>query len=170
MRTLSTERIVGSLLAGAIGDAWGAAYEGGSTHPSVGELPDGAQITDDTQLTLATCAAIERGRVNPEAIAAEFLGAYRRRELRGLGSATLQALKGLEVGGIGRWSGRAGNARREMVRRCGSPPSPSCSTPRFAKIERRCATSVGSPITAMRPSSARSRSRLPSGKRGVRVY
>lgn len=56
-------------------------------------------ITDDTQLTLATCEAIvAAGKVSPEHIAATFADWHRHRKFRGLGSSTLKALTDLAAG------------------------------------------------------------------------
>ncbi|MCA9213763.1 MAG: ADP-ribosylglycohydrolase family protein [Planctomycetales bacterium] len=70
MDSLSREdRIVGCLLGGALGDAIGAQFEGCPRAPDF-EIPSELQITDDTQLTLATCESIvETGAVDPESIA-----------------------------------------------------------------------------------------------------
>ncbi len=93
------EKLTGSLLAGAIGDAVGSYYEG-TIPKNVNIFHDNWLITDDTQLTLATCKSIvENNVVNPEFIALEFLDWYRNNRLIGLGSATIQALEGLKIGG-----------------------------------------------------------------------
>jgi ADP-ribosylglycohydrolase len=55
------DRILGCLLGGAIGDAVGGV-------PERGDL----SLSDDTQLTLATCEAIQAAGSSPEAIAAAF--------------------------------------------------------------------------------------------------
>ncbi|WP_339912101.1 ADP-ribosylglycohydrolase family protein [Symmachiella dynata] len=93
------DRIQGCILGGAIGDAFGAPYEG------VAKLPDEQpkqlwRITDDTQLTLATCEGIlATGQVEPAEIANQFCRWYQARRLRGLGSSTLKALRDLAAGG-----------------------------------------------------------------------
>jgi len=93
------DRILGCLLGGAIGDAMGAHFEGmaaGSRRPE----PTDLQITDDTQLTLATCEAIiETGQAEPAAIAQQFATWFHDRRLTGLGASTLKALTELEIGG-----------------------------------------------------------------------
>ncbi len=83
------ERIWGCLLGGAIGDAVASPHEGTRgrkldlvTAPD--EYANRWQLTDDTQLTLATCQALVRTGVNPEGIANSFLEWYRGRRLRGL--------------------------------------------------------------------------------------
>ena len=61
------ESILGCILGGAIGDAAGSGFEGGSS--------GGAwAVTDDTQLTLATCEGLLEGGLDPEAVAAAYLG------------------------------------------------------------------------------------------------
>lgn len=60
---LTRDHIIGSLLGGAIGDALGGVTE-----------RSGLAISDDTQLTLATCeAVVEAECVDPERIAASVL-------------------------------------------------------------------------------------------------
>ena len=89
------------LFAGAIGDAVGGVYEGaspGSAYSATAATR--LAISDDTQLTLATCDAIvAQGHVDPESIAKTFVVWFRAGRLSGLGSATLQALTGLDAGG-----------------------------------------------------------------------
>lgn len=103
-----TDRIVGCFLAGAIGDAWGSVYEGSA--PPV-ELKDdiGWILTDDTQLTLATCEAIVKsGGVDPSTIGDHFAQAFRAGGLVGLGASTFQSLQGLSAGGHWALVGRNG--------------------------------------------------------------
>jgi ADP-ribosyl-[dinitrogen reductase] hydrolase len=86
---IARDRIIGSLLAGAIGDALGGVTE-----------RSGLAISDDTQLTLATCEAIiEAKGVDPERIAGSFLRWYRAGAISGIGSSTLEALRDLDAGG-----------------------------------------------------------------------
>lgn len=66
-------------------------------------------LTDDTQLTLATCEAITACRaVDPAAIASSFVDWYRAGRLTGIGSASLHALRGLAAGGHWALVGRKG--------------------------------------------------------------
>lgn len=103
------DRIVGSLLGGAVGDAAGASYEG-EQPPIVVDLDGHWFITDDTQLTLATCSAIVMaGEVSAESIAGEFARAFRTRTLVGLGASTYQALESLAAGGHWALVGRKGD-------------------------------------------------------------
>jgi ADP-ribosylglycohydrolase len=111
------ERLEGCILGGAIGDAWGSGFENqfeleDDTFYLVGnpyvKMPCW-NITDDTQLTLATIEAIvENQEVNPKYIADSFLKYYKQRKLRGLGASTLKALRELEVGGHWSQVGRRG--------------------------------------------------------------
>jgi ADP-ribosylglycohydrolase len=96
----STDAILGCLLSGAIGDAIGSAAEGRNVIPPFVDLVRAPwRITDDTQLTLATCEAITAGRaVDAEAIAASMLRWFRRGDVTGLGSNTLKALRDLDAG------------------------------------------------------------------------
>jgi ADP-ribosyl-[dinitrogen reductase] hydrolase len=61
--------------------------------------PTSGSISDDTQLTLATCESIiQHGTVSPEHIAARFLSWFRRGRITGIGASTLKALRDLEMG------------------------------------------------------------------------
>jgi ADP-ribosylglycohydrolase len=92
------DRVRGCLLGGAIGDALGGPFEGRPGPLTFRELTDW-KISDDTQLTLATCESIiELGRVSPEHIAGRFLQWFRERRLSGVGSSTLNALRNLDAG------------------------------------------------------------------------
>jgi ADP-ribosylglycohydrolase len=114
------ERFAGCILGGAIGDAMGSSYENQVLQkkaeavfypfgkPAPPSIPPW-QLTDDTQLTLATCEAIvKNGKVDPEGMAQHFLELYTRRKLTGLGASTLQALQALAVGGHWSQVGRRG--------------------------------------------------------------
>ncbi|GGH68992.1 ADP-ribosylglycohydrolase [Filimonas zeae] len=102
------QRLLGCLVGGAIGDAWGSSYEGQSNVSSV-QLEQIRGITDDTQLTLATCEAILASKsVSPQTIAARMLAWYNNRKLTGLGASTLKALRDLQVGAHWGLSGRSG--------------------------------------------------------------
>ena len=92
-------RVAGSsILGGALGDAWGGASEGrGDTSERTSSKA--LELSDDTQLTIATCEAIlAQGEVDPESIAATFMSWYRDRRLSGLGSSTLKAMRDLANG------------------------------------------------------------------------
>jgi ADP-ribosyl-[dinitrogen reductase] hydrolase len=93
------DRIAGCLLAGALGDAIGAHFEGSSPFAEF-TIPAELRITDETQLTIATCEAIVAvGTVNPESIAQRFLHWFRSRHIRGMGASTFAALTQLDAGG-----------------------------------------------------------------------
>ena len=56
-------------------------------------------ISDDSQLTLATCESIiEAGKVSAEHVAQCFVHWYRARRITGMGSSTLKALRDLDAG------------------------------------------------------------------------
>jgi ADP-ribosylglycohydrolase len=111
MPSFSADAILGCLIGGAMGDAIGAAAEGRRVPPPFADLARGPwSITDDTQLTLATCEAITTAQtVDPESIAASMLRWYRRGRLTGLGSSTLKALRDLDAGIHWALSGQQGN-------------------------------------------------------------
>ena len=92
------DRARGCLLGGAIGDAMGGPFEG-KPGPLTFREHTNWRISDDTQMTLATCESIiELGEVSPEHIAGRFLQWFRKRHLNGLGSSTLNALRSLDAG------------------------------------------------------------------------
>ncbi|MBO0911787.1 MAG: ADP-ribosylglycohydrolase family protein [Acidobacteria bacterium] len=92
------DRVVGCLLAGALGDAWGRPREG-RAGPVEFEIPRHPALSDDTQLTVATCESIiEAGGVEPENLAARFVGWFRTGRIRGMGSSTLKAMRDLAAG------------------------------------------------------------------------
>ncbi|WP_425614459.1 ADP-ribosylglycohydrolase family protein [Anatilimnocola sp. NA78] len=91
------DRIRGCLLLGAYGDALGSARE--NISPNSVEVLRLGSITDDTQLTLATCESIcDVRQVSPAHLAATFASWHRQRRFTGLGSSTLKALVELEAG------------------------------------------------------------------------
>lgn len=103
-----SSRLHGSLVGGAIGDALGGQYENQNPVQDQDlviwgdwEIPQSEwQLSDDTQLSIATCEAIlDRKGVFPEHIAERFLHWHQCGKLSGLGSATLQAIRGLQAGG-----------------------------------------------------------------------
>ena len=101
-------RLYGCLFGGAIGDAVGSYYEGQTNVKSV-EFDVINGITDDTQLTLATCESIiELKRVSAEGVAKKMLEWYNKGKLSGLGASTLKALRDLQVGAHWALSGRSG--------------------------------------------------------------
>jgi ADP-ribosylglycohydrolase len=81
-----------------IGDALGGPFEG-QPGPLRFHEHNAWSISDDSQLTLATCESIiELGRVSPEHIAQRFVHWYRERRISGVGSSTLKALRDLDAG------------------------------------------------------------------------
>ena len=111
------ERFEGCILGGAIGDAYGSGHENKVTEKETTfylfgkpEKKEPAwQITDDTQLTLATIEAIiEDEKVKPQTLANRFLEYYKSRRLRGIGASTLKSLEELSAGGHWRQVGRKG--------------------------------------------------------------
>jgi ADP-ribosyl-[dinitrogen reductase] hydrolase len=92
------DRIVGCLLGGALGDAWGGPYEGALPREAPVFSPLG-RLSDDTQMTLATCEAIvQRGAVEPAGIAERLLAWFQAGRIHGLGASTMKALRDLDAG------------------------------------------------------------------------
>jgi ADP-ribosylglycohydrolase len=103
-----SERIIGCILGGAIGDCRGGPYEG--NHSRVVDARSGDwRLSDDTQLTLATCEAITTtGKIEPASIAASFVSWFKESRLTGMGSATYKAVTELAAGGHWALVGRQG--------------------------------------------------------------
>jgi ADP-ribosylglycohydrolase len=96
--TKLADRARGCIIGGAIGDAMGGPFEG-QPGPLKFRTHADWSISDDTQLTLATCESIiELGRVSPEHIASRFVEWHRARRITGMGSSTLKALRDLDAG------------------------------------------------------------------------
>ncbi|MCA9170085.1 MAG: ADP-ribosylglycohydrolase family protein [Planctomycetales bacterium] len=99
MKLSREDRIAGCLLGGALGDAVGAYFEG-STATNSFSFPSNLRVTDDTQLTIATCESIVESRaVTPESVADHFVRWFRERRITGIGASTLKAFTELESGG-----------------------------------------------------------------------
>lgn len=93
------DRIAGCLLGGALGDSIGSHFEDSAAFKDFA-LPSNLRVTDDTQLTIATCESIVKTRaVSPESIAKNFVRWFRERRISGIGSSTLKALIELDAGG-----------------------------------------------------------------------
>jgi ADP-ribosyl-[dinitrogen reductase] hydrolase len=100
-RRVRRDRILGGLLGGALGDAYGGIAERGRQC-----------LSDDTQLTLATCESIaDAGRIDPAHLASTFRRWFEDGRFTGLGSSTLKALRDLQAGAHWALSG----ARGEMA-------------------------------------------------------
>lgn len=95
------DRIVGSLVGGILGDALGCPYEGQAPPIIPSWDREHWAVSDDSQLTVATCEAIIEagGIVAPAKIAEVFERWFRAGRFTGLGSSTLRALMGLAAGG-----------------------------------------------------------------------
>ncbi len=102
------DRIKGSLYAGAIGDCIGGYFENNAnSYRDFLGFP--WQISDDTQLTLATCEAIIAAKgIEPAKIASQMLHWFNQNKITGIGSSTLGALKALQVGSHWALAGRQG--------------------------------------------------------------
>lgn len=103
------DRVLGCIFGGAIGDAMGGAYENLQA-PRETESSLTWKLSDDTQLTIATCEAIieANGQVQPELIAARFAEWHRQCRVTGIGASTLKALTELVAGGHWALVGRKG--------------------------------------------------------------
>lgn len=88
MRSVSTDIVEGTILGGAIGDVLGGIAERGCR-----------TLSDDTQLTLATCEAIiATGYADPHEIAQRMLDWFAAGRVSGIGSSTLKAMRDLQAG------------------------------------------------------------------------
>ena len=93
-------------MGGAIGDAAASAFEGVDSLDRSDWMDREWQITDDTQLTLATC---EAAALEPALIAESLLRWFRARRIRRMGSSTLKALRDLDAGAHWALAGRQGD-------------------------------------------------------------
>ena len=106
----------GSMLLGAIGDAWGSAYENiePEDEKTYQLYPQKLskktwRFTDDTILTLATCEAIlEDKTLHPKTFIKYALKYYKQQKIVGVGASTLKALEELSFGGHWSQVGRQG--------------------------------------------------------------
>ncbi len=106
----------GCILGGSIGDAWGSSYENEVIKEDRNTFYWGGKpevkrqwgITDDTQLTLATCEVLLDPPFHPEKLLRKIQLCYRSNRLRGSGSATLKAILDYESGISYMQTGRKG--------------------------------------------------------------
>ncbi|NRR93519.1 ADP-ribosylglycohydrolase family protein [Winogradskyella undariae] len=114
-----SERFIGCILGGAIGDAYGSAYENNTqeNNSDTTYYPFGKpqiktsewRITDDTQLTIATCETISENKIlDAKFFAQKYLSFYKAGKITGIGASTLKAMQELEVGGHWNLVGRKG--------------------------------------------------------------
>ena len=102
------DRIVGCIVGGAIGDALGGPYEG-QAGPVALRADAPWRLSDDTQLTLATCeAVIARAGVEAASIATRFAEWFRQGRVTGMGASTFKALQELAAGAHWALAGRKG--------------------------------------------------------------
>jgi ADP-ribosylglycohydrolase len=67
--------------------------------PLAFQIPARPVLSDDTELTLATCESIiEHGRADPENVASHFLRWFLAGRVHGIGSSTLKAMRDLAIG------------------------------------------------------------------------
>ena len=91
-------RILGCILGGALGDAWGGPWERNPGRVAF-QIPSRSSVSDDTQLTLATCESIiENGGVHPERLASHFATWFATGRVTGIGASTLKAMRDLVAG------------------------------------------------------------------------
>src|SRR5260370_707941 len=92
------DQVLGCLLGGALGDAWGRPWEG-RVGPVHFEMPSRSKVSDDTHLTLGTCESIiEHGCVDHQRLASHFLEWFGQGRISGIGSSTLKAMRDLAAG------------------------------------------------------------------------
>ena len=112
-----SEKFEACIIGGAIGDAWGSSYENEvqidtSKTYILGRTPENKRtwaITDDTQLTLASCEALSDDKgFSPKLLSEYFIKYYKERKLTGIGASTLKAIIELEEGGHWSQVGRSG--------------------------------------------------------------
>lgn len=125
------DNILGCIVGGAIGDAAASGFENSSS--SDNWLDQKWQITDDTQLTLATCEALIPGKVDPAIIAENLLRWYRGKRITRMGSSTLKALRDLDAGIHWALAGRKGERAAGNGAAMRIAPLSFCVEPRTQK-------------------------------------
>ena len=102
------DRIIGCILGGAVGDCMGGPYERQQI-PVRLDRDRHWKLSDDTQMTLATCEAVSRcGCVDASVIAENFVSWFKARRISGVGASTQKALSELSAGGHWALVGRKG--------------------------------------------------------------
>ncbi|UTX49632.1 ADP-ribosylglycohydrolase family protein [Chryseobacterium sp. MA9] len=112
----SLDRFEACIISGAIGDAWGSSYENEVETDDSQIYYLGKKnikrrvwgITDDTQMTLATCEVLSEGSFTPENLINKFIEYYRSNKLTGIGASTLKAILDTEAGIHWNQAGRIG--------------------------------------------------------------
>jgi ADP-ribosyl-[dinitrogen reductase] hydrolase len=103
-----SDKVEGCILGGALGDGFGRPFEG-RQGPIVVRDPMRLVVSDDTQMTLATCEAIvEERTVSPQHIADKLAYWYKAGRITGVGSSTHKSLTELVAGGHWALTGRRG--------------------------------------------------------------
>jgi len=107
---MKTDRFKGALLGLALGDAFGAPYEGGILERAcwalIGKSRGKRRFTDDTQMTIDLAESlIANGRVDQDDLAQRFARSYRWS--RGYGPGTARVLKLIRRGRSWQAAGRA---------------------------------------------------------------
>ena len=92
------DQVLGCILGGALGDAWGGPWEGKPGRVAF-QIPSRSSVSDDTQLTLATCESIiENGGIHVERLASHFATWFAAGRITGMGASTLKAMRDLVAG------------------------------------------------------------------------
>ncbi|WP_454045614.1 ADP-ribosylglycohydrolase family protein [Chryseobacterium sp. Marseille-Q8038] len=112
----SLDQFEACIISGAIGDAWGSSYENEVETDDSHVYYLGKRsikqrvwsITDDTQMTLATCEVLSENSFTPENLINKFIKYYRSRKLTGIGASTLKAILDTEAGIHWSQAGRIG--------------------------------------------------------------
>jgi|SRR5215472_15634145 len=117
-RLTKKSRIMGCILGGALGDAWGGPWEGSAGRVAF-QIPERSSVSDDTQLTLATCESIiEHGAIHAEHLASHFAKWFVAGRIRGIGASTLKAMRDLAAGVHWDWQEVGASMRLGTAPRC----------------------------------------------------